>query len=322
MVRSLQPPQSWSAVARAERLAATVTVLATLLLPTFAHAAEPTDGPVCLEPVRDEAGQPDPEIDRALRAAVPLIVTSSRAWRFGTTPQDCTGATRVRFLGHRVPEVRYTVEVQLPGQATESLAVDSHAGMGTFAVAEALCVNALLLLGQPIRQPQPSSELHLRLWLAPTGTFAPQVAVGGSEIGVNWRFLDHLWLAGSVGFEGFGSGANALGKYQYSVLEAAVHVGWRWQLGQLGLSAGLGLRERAWLSHLQTLALHEDYDLDLAVEAEGQVTLRLARMLRIGLAVRPSVALQDVTVAAPSESALLRVSRLLVQFAFQVAVEL
>ncbi len=286
-----------------------------------AQAAVADDAPVCLEPVFDDAGQPDPEIDHALRAAAPLIVPSLRAWRFGNTPEACEGGARVRFRGHRTPDVHYVVEVALPGQPTESLSVDSHSAMGTFAVAEALCVNALLLLGQPIRTPQPTDH-HLRLWLAPTTTVGQDVAVGGSELGVRWNFADRWWLAGSVGFEGFGNGANAIGKFQYSVIQAAVHVGTRWQLGHFGLAAGLGLRERAWLSHLQTQALHEDYDLDLAVEAELRASVRLARMLRVGLVTRPSLALQDVIVAAPAESELFRVPRFLLQIALEVAIEL
>ena len=307
-------------------MAALLGAVTLCALPIAAHAQDAPEPSVCLEPVRDAAGVGDPEIDRVLHAAVPLIVTPARSWRFASNPDECGTAIRVRFIGHRVPEVRYSVEVELPGQPTESLSVESHAGMGTFAVAEALCVNALLLLGQPIRPsaaPSPAlAEHNLRLWLAPSATFGTRVAVFGSELGVRWWLRKPLWLAASVGFEGFGQGSNTLGQYQYSVGQVAIHGGWRWQLGRVGVTAGVGLRERIWLSHLQTQALHEDYDFDLALESEVRASIRVAQLVRLGLAARPSVALDEVVVAAPGEPDLFRVPRFLMQFAVEIAIEL
>lgn len=291
------------------------------VLPTSVHAQEVVDAPVCAEPVSDESGQPDPEVDRALHTVVPLIMAPSRAWRFGASTPECDGAARVRFRGHRQPQVHFVVEVQLPGQPTMSLSVDAPSSMGTFAVAEALCVNALLLLGQPTR-PRVESRRDLRLWLGPSTTVGDQIAVFGSELGVEWVPRRQVWLAASVGFEAFGSGANTLGKFEYSALQTAVLGGWRWQLGRMGVAAGLGLRHRTWLSHLQTLALHEHYDVGLAIAGELRASVHVSRPLRIGLAWRPSLGLDDVIVAAPDEPELFRVPRFLMQFALEVAVEL
>lgn len=291
-----------------------------LTAPLAVHAQAPNDAAVCVVPVVDVTGQPDRELDRALRAAVPLIVSPSRPWRFVAGPAECEGAARVRFIGHRTPEVRYAVEVELPGAATDTLYVDAHAGMGTFALAEALCVNALLLLGQPVVPVQ--VDRHLRLWLAPTLTFGRHIAVGGSEVGFRWLFSDRLWIAGAIGFEAFGVGANARGTYQYSVVQAAVRVGARWQFDRLGLAAGLGVRERTWLSHLQTQALHQDYDFDFAVDSELRASVRVAHALQLGLAARPSLGLGDVSVAAPGEPPLLQVPRFLLQLAMEIAIDL
>ena len=296
--------------------------LAILLLPFAAHALDAAEGPVCVEPVIDENGQGDVEIDRALRAAAPLILTTPRNWRFVSTPGECDGQTRVRFRGHRLPEVHYAVEVALPGQPTVTLAVESHATMGAFAVAEALCVNALLLLGQPIR-PSPPADRQFQLWLAPATTFGSQVSVFGTELGVQWLPTESLWFAVSVGFEAFGQGSNAVGKYQFSVVDAAVLGGWRWQPWQrVGLAAGLGLRQRTWFSHLQTTALHEDFDFDIAVETELRVSFRVARSVRLGFAARPSYALEDIVVAAPGESELLRLPHFLMQCAVEIGIDL
>ncbi len=270
-----------------------------------------------------EEGQADPELDRALRTAVPLILSPSRNWHFGPASADCDNAAHVMFRGHRHPDVHYLVEVQLPGQPTASLSVDARSGMGTFAVAEALCVNALLLLGQPTRPSVKSPPSHdVRLWLGPSVTAGTQIAVFGSELGVLWLPHSRLWLAGSVGFETFGNGSNALGKYQYSAIQTAVLAGWRWQFGRLDLAAGAGLRHRTWLSHLQTLALHEHFDVGVALVGELRASVRLSRALRLGLAARPSLGVEDVVVAAPGEPELFRVPRFLTQFAFEVAIDL
>ena len=298
-------------------------MLLMLSAPRLARAENVAETSGCVLPVVDELGQGDPEIDRALRAAAPLVLTSSRNWQFANAAAECGSPTRVRFRGHRSPQVHYAVEVELPGQPTASLSVDSQAAMGTFAIAEALCVNALLLLGQPIRPPAPVPDRTLRLWLAPTSTAGVDVAVFGSEVGVQWSFSEHLWLAGSVGFEAFGHGANAAGKYQYSVVQGAILGGWQWQPAPtVGLAVGVGLLERTWLSHLQTTALHEDYDFDIAVESEMRVSFRLTRTVRLDLAARPSLGLEDIVVAAPGESELFRVPHFLMQFAAQIGIDL
>ncbi len=324
LVKSQPPLPFWNAADRADSLLAWRVVAVLLLLVALtapAHAQVVADTPACVEPVRNAAGEPDPEIDRALRAAVPLLLPPARSWRFATAPEDCGASARVRFTGHRVPEVRYLVEVQLPDQATQSLSVESHAAMGTFAVAEALCVNALLLLGQPLGAPVPT-EHDFHLWLAPTATLGLQIATFGSELGVLWSVGPNAWFAASGGFEAFGSGSAPLGKYQSSAVQAAVLGGWRWHLRSVTLAAGLGLRERTWLSHLQTAALHEHYDVDLALAGELRALMRVSRPLRIGLVVRPSLGLEDVVVAAPGEAELFRVPRFLVQLALQFAIDL
>jgi hypothetical protein len=303
-------------------LTAVALGFAVLTLPVSVHAEEPAERPVCVEPVVDENGQGDAEIDRALRAAAPLILTMPRDWRFVHEAVQCDGETRVRFRGHRLPEVHYAVEVTLPGQPTASLEVESHATMGAFAVAEALCVNALLLLGQPIR-PSPPTERLFRLWVGPTATLGAQVAVMGTELGLQWQPTDSLWLAASVGFETFGHGSTSVGKYQFSVVDASVLGGWRWQpWRRVGVAAGVGLRERTWFSHLQTTALHEDFDFSLALESELRVSVRLARSVRLGVAARPSYALEDIVVAAAGESELLRLPHFLMQCAVEVGIDL
>lgn len=305
-------------------LAPALVIVFIVILPKPARAQPVLDGPVCVAPVVDESGHDDLEIDRALKAAAPLVVTTPRNWQFVGDPSECAGQPRVRFRGHRQPEVRYVVEVQLPGQPTASLAVESHAEMGAFAIAEALCVNALLLLGQPIRpSPPPPMDRAFQVWVAPTSTVGAQVAVGGSELGLLWLPTDAFWLAASFGFETFGHGATATGKYQYSVVQAALLGGWSWQPWErVGIAAGLGVRDRTWLSHLQTTALHEDYDVGIAIESEIRVTIRLARSLRLGLATRPSYSLGEIVVAAPGEPELLRAPHFLTQFAIQIGVEL
>ena len=295
-------------------------------LPRFALAA-PNDaalaaGAVCVEPTRDSSGRPDPELDRALRAAVPLFGVGAQTWRFVDAAAACGPTTRLRFRGDREPEVRYVVEVEAPGEATVTLSVDARGGSGKFALAEALCVNALLLLGQPVRPVPAPLPQPLQLWLAPTATLGSQVAVFGSEIGLQWLANPHIWLAGSVGFEAFGTGAATLGRYQYSVIQVGLLAGWLWRTGHLRLGAGAGLRERTWLSHLQTTALHEHYDVGIAAAAEVRASLAITPGMRVGLALRPTLGLKDVSVAAPGEPELFRVPRLLFQTALEVALDL
>ena len=286
-----------------------------------AEAQAPLDAPICVEPARVDFGPPDLELDRALRAAAPLLVPPARAWRFGSTAEECTGTARIRLLGHRSPDVHYSVHVELPEQPTRSIIVESELPMGTFAVAEAICVNALLLLGQPGRV-VPPSDRPLHLWIAPSATLGLHTATLGSELGVTWQPSAALWLAASLGLEGFGSGSSTTGKYQYSVLQAAIVGGWRWEIRRLVLAAGLGLRQRTWWSHLQTAALHEHYDVGVALAGELRASVRVTRPLRVGLSARPSLGLEDMIVAAPGEPELFRVPRFLVQVALEFAIDL
>lgn len=328
MARNQWLPARWSGVVRTEIL---VLLLGFFLLPqrTYAECAglpeSPTPGSpplLCVEPVHNDLeNSTDPELDQALRAVIPLVVTRADSWKFAANGNCAPGSRTLRFVGHRQGEVRYTLELVSPDRPTTSLTVDSKIGVGAFAVAEALCVNALLLLGEPIRSPVEKRSRWM-LWVGPSMTLGNDLAVEGSEIGARWIPLHHWWVALHVGFEGFGTGSNPIGRYQYSMFQFSFFTGWMWRLGEWSFSTGVGLRQQNWLSHLQTTALHQDYDVGLAVAGELRAAVHVRGPLRLGLALRPSWNLPEIVLAPDQGPDVFRVPHLLLQTSLQIAVDL
>lgn len=285
-------------------------------------AVDPTHAgqAVCIEPVLDDDGQPDPELMRALHTALPLVVRHANHWQLDG---QCSGAVpRVQIRGHRDPNLRYAIVVTLPDGSERSLVMDAHVGAGPFVLAEALCVNVLLLLGEPIRPRADPGLSQWLLWVAPAATFGNGVRVVGTEIGLRWVSRTGFWLGGNAGFEAFGSGSNGLGQYQYSVAQVGLFGGWIWRMDGYALSLGFGLREHNWFSHLQTTGLSNHYDVGIAAAGEVRGSVRVSGPLRLALAVRPSWGLREVEFSDAGGPVVFSLPRFLMQVLVQVAVEL